>query len=667
MTRTIQTTPTGDQRIDGLLYSEQWAPSTLTYGFPTSFRDYDYTLGYGIVEQTFGFNLHQQEAAVFGLDRADGNGANNMFAIEGFTDLTLLRGSAGTATLRYANTSSSELPTAFAFYPNSGLTGGDSWFGPFASNVYLSPVAGNYAWFTILHEIGTTFGLTHPHDNVGGYGPVPLAYDSMEMSVMSYRSYLRADLFDGYTNEASGYAQTFMMLDIAALQSMYGADYATHSGDTVYEWTPDDGNTVIDGQVAIAPIGNRIFLTVWDGGGTDTYDLSAYENDLEISLQPGESSLFYIGQAALLGDGRSADGNVYNALLFQDDARSLIENAFGGQGDDTITGNRAANELLGGIGDDRLYGLVGSDTLLGQAGDDYLYGGLGDDLLNGGTGNDDILAHEGHNIVLAGAGNDFVSGLDGNDAFYGGTGNDTLLSGAGDDTVGGFTGADLLVSGVGNDQIWGGSGNDTVYGGAGNDTVGAGSENDIVGGGLGDDTVWAGTGNDTVYGADGDDEISGGLGADEIYAGANNDTIYAGDGNDTVGGLTGNDLIWAGGGDDAAFGGTGNDTVLGLAGDDDIWGGDGADLLDGGTGNDTLRGGADADTLVFSAGVDQVIGFDAADRIDLSGVASITDFTDLLDNHLSGMVNAVIDDGLGNTMTLLGVGIAALVEDDFIF
>jgi hypothetical protein len=58
---------------------------------------------------------------------------------------------------------------------------------------------------------------------------------------------------------------------------------------------------------------------------------------------------------------------------------TIIENAVGGSGNDTITGNDAANLLSGG---------AGNDTLTGGAGDDTLNGGTGDDILNGGTGND---------------------------------------------------------------------------------------------------------------------------------------------------------------------------------------------------------------------------------------------------------------------------------------
>lgn len=280
----------------------------------------------------------------------------------------------------------------------------------------------------------------------------------------------------------------------------------------------------------------------------------------------------------------------------------------------------------------------------------------------------DVFQGDRHdNVFYAGAGNDYASSGGGNDEVYGGDGDDTIYAGAGNDSVGGADGADQIGGGDGHDELWGGAGVDTIYGGEGNDRIGAGAQADEVGGGAGNDTVWAGAGDDTVFGNDGNDELIGGAGHDVIYAGTGDDTVYAGGGNDVVSGVDGNDELWAGSGDDAAYGWTGNDTLLGMAGNDELWGGSGEDILDGGVGNDTLRGGSDADILVFSSGQDQVIGFDVGDRIDLSGIDAITGFDDLQNNHLSGAVDAEIDDGLGNTMTLLGVGSASLEAGDFIF
>lgn len=90
-----------------------------------------------------------------------------------------------------------------------------------------------------------------------------------------------------------------------------------------------------------------------------------------------------------------------------------------------------------------------------------------------------------------------------------------------------------------------------------------------------------------------------------------------------------------GGGDDVLTGnraantlegGAGDDQLRGLGGADELQGGTDDDLLVGGAGGDVLLGGAGADVFVFSrvaassfANPDTIVGWDALDRIDLSG------------------------------------------------
>jgi hypothetical protein len=136
---------------------------------------------------------------------------------------------------------------------------------------------------------------------------------------------------------------------------------------------------LINGVGQMASGGNEIFETVWDGGGSDTYDFSGYGTSLRVDLQPGAWTVTSDAQRAVLGSGKVAVGNIANALLYNSDLRSLIENAIGGSGADTITGNQVANTLRGGSGNDVLYGLAGNDFLFGDAGSDTLVGGLGDD------------------------------------------------------------------------------------------------------------------------------------------------------------------------------------------------------------------------------------------------------------------------------------------------
>ena len=171
------------------------------------------------------------------------------------------------------------------------------WFG--TQYPYTQAQLGNYYFTTALHELGHAFGLKHSNETGGVANvAVPAAHDDSEYTVMSYRSYVGASTTAGYSNEAYGYPQTYMANDILALQAMYGANYATQSGDTVYTWSPTTGQEFINGVGQLAPGGgvggsaNRIYETIWDGGGVDTYDLSNYTTNLSINLNPGASSLF---------------------------------------------------------------------------------------------------------------------------------------------------------------------------------------------------------------------------------------------------------------------------------------------------------------------------------------------------------------------------------------
>jgi serralysin len=192
---------------------------------------------------------------------------------------------------------------------------------------------------------------------------------------MSYRSYAGAPL-TGYTAEAYGFSQTYMANDILAFQTLYGANFTTHSENTVYSWSPTTGQEFINGVGQLAPgtgtggSSNRIFETVWDGNGVDTYDFSNYATALRVDLNPGASSTLSATQIAYLGNGHYAAGNIYNAYLFNGDARSYIDNAIGGSGNDSVAGNAIANALNGGGGNDTLTGGAGNDNLVGGAGTD---------------------------------------------------------------------------------------------------------------------------------------------------------------------------------------------------------------------------------------------------------------------------------------------------------
>lgn len=381
--------------VNALFSGDAWGGNTITYAFPGSPSAYSYTYE---TSNNFGsVSGKQMAAAMFAMDTAFGGKANDGFSVEGFTNMSFSRGAPGNATLRFAQ-SDSAYPTAYGYYPSTAPQGGDIWFSTAyagTTNDYRDPKAGNYAWHTLIHELGHALGLKHGHEWENGFPSLPNARDSIEFTVMTYSSYIGDDA-EGYNYEEFGAPQTFMMLDIAALQHMYGADFSTNRGNTIYTWKPGNGDTFVNGKVGIDAGANRIFATIWDGGGNDTYNLSAYNNDVRIDLRPGRHSVFSDAQLAFLGggpNGGDARGNIFNALLYRKDARSLIENARGGSGDDFIIGNAARNKLAGNGGNDHLDGTRDNKA----------------DLLSGGSGADDFVFRKGYGVDTV---RDFQNNID---------------------------------------------------------------------------------------------------------------------------------------------------------------------------------------------------------------------------------------------------------------
>ena len=186
--------------------------------------------------------------------------------------------------------------------------------------------------------------------------------------------------------------------------------------------------------------------------------------------------------------------------------------AWGGPGDDVVTGTE---------GNDVLCGFGGDDTLNGRGGNDTLIGGPGNDVEKGGDGNDRFdqgPAAEGADRLFGGSGIDIVSYLHralpvnvslnavvGDGAAGEGDNVDTdienAVGGIGGDTLTANGVANLLVGGMGNDILTGGGGVDVLQGLDGNDSLNA---QDAIAG----DTVEGGVGNDTCSTDPGDVRIA---------------------------------------------------------------------------------------------------------------------------------------------------------------
>lgn len=332
-------------------------------------------------------------------------------------------------------------------------------YGPGVLHVYNpdrpDPVLGTYEDHLILHELGHGLGLEHGH----GFGRLPSAFQGHSWSVMSYRAHPDTD--DLWYADSHG-PETYMPADIAAIQYLYGANFNTASGNTVYTVDFDTGEFLIDGVGQGVPVDRTTLRTVWDGNGYDTLDLSNAQASVSISLEPGaftsfgEGFLAYQGESPFFED-LFAAGNIANPFLYNGNPASLLEAAVGSAYRDSLVGNIADNTLDGGGGDDSLFGLAGDDRLLGGAGNDLIVDGLGHTTATGDAGSDYAVALSGNGNLDGGAGDDILIGGIDNDVLTGGAGRDVLR---GEATNGFLFGADVLTGGRGDDLLMGGRGAD---------------------------------------------------------------------------------------------------------------------------------------------------------------------------------------------------------------
>ncbi len=389
---------------------------------------------------------------------------------------------------------------------------------------------GSYSVQAYIHEIGHALGLGHTgpynQNDPPGYTPTYandaiFANDTWQFSVMSY---FPQSNFGGASTQNVGTPQ---MADILAIQSLYGAA-DTRPGDTIYGTNSNAGDPFDFSKYAVAPA-----FTIYDSGGIDTLDcsglFSGLSYDQTIDLGPGAYS--------------SVGGFTNNIGIW---IGTVIENAIGGSGNDTILGNGAANRLDGRWGD---------DIISGYGGDDVLIGGVGHDTLDGGDDNDTVDYSEttlGVDVHLA-------SYTEGGAVFFPGAtgaeiGADTLLSI--ENAIGG-SGDDELHGGIGVNVLVGGGGHDLLEGGGGADILDGGMDFDIAYYGNSDAGVNVDLAANTGHGGEAEGDFL--FGIEEVVGSRFNDGLF-GDGQDnTLDGAEGNDELKGAGGDDTLIGGKGDD------------------------------------------------------------------------------------------------------------
>ncbi|NDJ55949.1 serralysin family metalloprotease [Enterobacteriaceae bacterium 4M9] len=360
----------GDASWNGVGVTGQGA--TITYSFP------DWTYGDINVGEDFiysGFSATQQAQARLSLQSWSDVANITFVEVSGSQYSNITFGNIDAPGQAYALLPFTTAPSGKPYYDNRGYdASGQSWYSITGSGV-LNPELGNYGRLTFTHEIGHTLGLNHPGNYNAGLGnptyrDASYAEDTRMFSVMSYwqPSNTGGD-FKG------AYASAPLIDDIAAIQHLYGANFTTRTGDTIYGFNSNTGRDFYTATSA----SQKLIFSVWDAGGNDTLDFSGYSNNQRINLNDGTFS----DVGGLLGNVSIAAG-------------ATIENAIGGAGNDVIVGNNVANVLRGGAGNDVLYGAEGSDTLWGGSGSDiFVFAAVSDSPV---SAPDKIM--------------DFVSGID---------------------------------------------------------------------------------------------------------------------------------------------------------------------------------------------------------------------------------------------------------------
>ena len=346
------------------------AAKSLTYYFPTASSDYTTNVNYpeaALLSSFTPLNSFEQKAARAAFD-----------LVSSYTNLTFKAAATGQgsdATFRFAKYSDkgseANFPTNNGNYnPIDARAAGDIFLG---NNGTISTDAfyGTDQFNTIMHEMGHAFGLKHGHD--GKYnGALDPSVNDNEFSVMTYSSWMGTP--DGALTLArdGSSPQSYMMYDISALQAYYGANFSKVGTTSIYKWDPT-GKEWLNG--ALAPdtgtsSTNKILTTIWTGGATATYDFSNYNENGNYDLRPGKWSTFSSAQLADLNSKADANtteyqaqGNVYNALLYNKDTRSEISNIVVGNGNDKIMGNDLSNFITLGTGNDTVDGAGGINTV----------------------------------------------------------------------------------------------------------------------------------------------------------------------------------------------------------------------------------------------------------------------------------------------------------------
>ena len=256
---------------------------------------------------------------------------------------------------------SGETAWARGFFPNTSpeLLAGDITINTrSAANSLPSYASGSQGFFLLLHELGHALGLKHPHDDGGANRPTftELEIEEWDFNLFTVMSYNDTNFDLVQYNPA-----TPMILDVLALQHLYGVNTVDHAGNT--EWSLME---------------TAHYETVFDPGGTNTLKLSDASAGWTVQLPEDTigTSTTPVGWAHIeSGSGLPETFYWLAGIYSQVDGSAEADRLTGSDRNDVINGGPGNDVMRGGLGDD-----VFDQNPALRAGADQMTGGLGDDI-----------------------------------------------------------------------------------------------------------------------------------------------------------------------------------------------------------------------------------------------------------------------------------------------
>ena len=367
------------------------------------------------------------------LTIADGTGSNS----GGLADVGLTAGTI--ATTKNSLTDYADTLQYISGTGNDSLwsaLNGDIWLNNYHSSLWSGTISpGAQAFAILLHEMGHSLGLIHPADGTYSAG------QSIYYTIMGADG--AENPFPGMTtvgpSSSAVYVSGLQMDDMWAIQDIYGANFETRLSDDIYGMGHGFSSSSSTGFVS----------TIWDGGGQNVIDARSYTGAAIINLNQGEFSSLGPGDTGYVASsGHSAyagpngwenpNGYNFNGIAYQNLAiadGTVIQDAIGTQGADTLVGN-LWNNVLAGAGTGGFNTIYSDQTVYDQTlttslgpGTDWVGYAKAQVAASNTTYNYAAWAGDPNYVAPPTLKNDVLIGYGDNNGFYVGKGNDVIDGG----------------------------------------------------------------------------------------------------------------------------------------------------------------------------------------------------------------------------------------------